>query len=225
MKTDSPSLKQLFEVAETNAKKRDDAKTINLALISKEDKKAEELGYGIFKLRKKNPSPFIQSNSENLYILISSEYLTDPEWNVASKIQVLCEMNTNAIIDPKTKQFMSVSKIADFLKRDRTSTSKIINELLRKRILYEIANAQEIREFKRPVTERPLFMNPELFYAGDRNQINAILSKICIQSDILEKKGIKLPWKVWYDSGAEFGKLITRKSYLEKIKEAKIKTP
>ena len=64
-------------------------------------------------------------------------------------------------------------------------------------------------------------MNPELYYAGNRNQVNSILSKICVKSDMLEKKGIKLSWKIWYESGEKFGKLITRHTYLKYLKKEK----
>lgn len=221
----SISLKRAFSEAENRAKARDDEKEIDLQVISAEDAKAEKLGYGIYKLRKVNAAPFVQSNVDNLQTLISIGYLTDPEWNITSKIQTLCELNTNAIINPQTKQIMNISEIAQFLRRDRAAVSKIITELLKKRILYEVANIQEIREHQRPVSERPLFINPELYYAGNRNQINAILCKLCLRSDIFEKNGIRLPWKVWYESGNRFGKLVTRHTYLsnvKRIKEAKI---
>jgi hypothetical protein len=222
MKEGKISLKRAFNKAEEKAKERDNAtRTINVRGITTEAEKAQKLGYGIYKLRKINAAPFVQSNANNLQFLISTGYLTDPEWNVSSKIQTLCELNTNAIIDPQTKQFMNVSEIAQFLKRDRVAVGKLLNALLRKGVLYEIVNSQEIREHGRPVTERPLYMNPELYYAGNRNQVNAILSKICISSDFLEKKGIKLSWKIWYESGEKFGKLITRHTYLKYLKKAK----
>lgn len=217
----SISLKRAFKEAEDKARARDDAKAIDLQGISAEDEKAEKLGYGIYKLRKANAAPFVQSNADNLQTLISTGYLTDPEWNITSKIQTLCELNTNAIINPQTKQLMNVSEIAQFLRRDRAAVSKIITELLKKRILYEVANIQEIREHQRPVSERPLYMNPELYYAGNRNQINAILSKLCLRSDVFEKDGIRLPWKVWYDSGDKFGRLVTRHTYLNNVKKGK----
>jgi|GEM_PF-1740504 len=215
------TFKRSFKMAEQKARERDNARAIDLNEITEETEKAQKLGYGIHRLRKVNPAPFVQANASNLQFLISSGYLTDPEWNVLSKIQTLCELNTNAIVEPETKQFMSISEIAQFLKRDKFAVSKLINALLRKGVLYEIVNAQEIREHGRPVTERPLYMNPELYYAGNRNQVNAILSKICMQSDLLEKKGMKLSWKIWYTSGEKFGRLVTRHTYQKYLKQAK----
>lgn len=214
-------LRRAFNKAEEKAKSRDNEMDIDIKGITDETEKARRLGYGIHKLKKINSAPFVQSNANNLQFLISTGYLTDPEWNVSSKIQTLCELNTNAIVNPETKQFMNVSEIAQFLRRDRVAVGKLLNALLKKGVLYEIVNAQEIREHGRPVTERPLYMNPELYYAGNRNQVNAILSKICVKSDMLEKKGIKLSWKIWYESGEKFGKLVTRHTYLKYLKQAK----
>ena len=125
-------LRRAFKKAEENAKARDDARTVNTKVITAEAEKAQKLGYGIHRLKKVNSAPFVQSNANNLQFLISSGYLADPEWNISSKIQTLCEINTNAIINPETKQFMSISEIAQFLKRDRVAVSKLINTLLKK---------------------------------------------------------------------------------------------
>ena len=141
-------LKRAFKEAEEKAKARDNARIINIQGIMAEAEKAQKLGYGIHKLKKINHAPFVQSNTDNLQFLISTGYLSDPEWNISSKIQTLCEINTNAIINPQTRQFMSISEIAQFLKRNRAAVSTIINELLEKGILYEIVNAQEIREHR-----------------------------------------------------------------------------
>lgn len=215
------TLKRSFKTAEQKARAKDQEQAIDLSEITTETEKARKLGYGIHRLKRVNSSPFVQANVSNLQFLIASRYLTDPEWNVLSKIQTLCELNTNSIVDPENKQFMSISEIALFLKKDRVATSKIVNTLLKKGVLYEIVNTQEIREHGRPVTERPLYMNPELYYAGNRNQVNAILSKICIQSDLLEKKEVKLSWKIWYTSGEKFGRLVTRHTYQKYLKQAK----
>ena len=54
-------------------------------------------------------------------------------------------------------------------------------------------------------------MNPEIIYAGDRNRINATLSKLVIEFDKLERKKVLLMWKLWIKNGEEFGRLYHQK--------------
>ncbi|MFS8580971.1 MAG: hypothetical protein LOD88_13225, partial [Novibacillus thermophilus] len=119
--------------------------------------------------------------------------------------------------------FMSVSEIAECLNCTREHVSKIINKLIEKGIVYEFANTDEIREFGRPVTERPLFVNPEIVFCGERNRINPTLARLAMRYDKLEKKGVLLEWKVWLHSGKEYGKLVKRKTFLKYKKEQKSK--
>ncbi|OZU89024.1 hypothetical protein CIL03_08380 [Virgibacillus indicus] len=86
---------------------------------------------------------------------------------------------------------------------------------MKKGMLFEFADIQEIKEFKRNVTQRPLFMNPEIIYAGDRNRINATLARLVMEFDKLERQKVYLEWKLWLKNGSEFGKLYRRKTYLQ----------
>ncbi len=100
----------------------------------------------------------------------------------------LVQFHSNAIINRETNEFMSVSEIARYLNRERSATSKTISQLLAKGMLFEFVNAQEIKAHKRNISQRPLFMNPEIIYAGDRNRINATLARLVMEFDILERK-------------------------------------
>ncbi|MFS0574961.1 helix-turn-helix domain-containing protein [Sporosarcina sp. 179-K 3D1 HS] len=208
-------MQNALEAAEKHARIRDGKNVVNLASVAQEEQKANEQGYGLYKLKDKNKALFVQAIQQNLDVLIRKEYLTNAELGFLFSLMPLVQLHSNGITDTETGQFMTVSDIAKYLKRDRTGISSMIQSLLEKGILLEIVDSQEIKEHKRSVTRRPIFMNPEIIYAGDRNRINATLSKLVIEFDKLERKKVLLMWKLWIKNGGEFGRLFTRKSYLE----------
>src|SRR5690625_7795831 len=92
---------------------------------------------------------------------------------------------------------MTINEIANKIKRDRAGVSRLISSMIEKGIIFEFVNARELKEFNRNVTSRTLFLNPELFYVGDRNKIDGKLATLVFENDILEKNNIKLDWKVY----------------------------
>ncbi|GAB3051209.1 hypothetical protein [Virgibacillus ainsalahensis] len=206
---------EAFKKATHHAKRRDLQSDIDLTTISQEEEKANEKGYGLFKLKQKNNAHFCQAIQENLDMVIKSKHLTNSEIGLLLSLMPLVQLHSNAIIERETNEFMSISKIARYLDRERTATSKIISRLLQKGMLFEFVNVQEIKEHKRSITQRPLFMNPEIIYSGDRNRINATLSRLVMEFDRLERKKVYLPWKLWLKNGSEFGRLYRRKTYLQ----------
>lgn len=187
----------------------------NLEIIDEIEKQADELGYVLVKKSSKNHSIFTQNISDNIEIIVRENYLTMNELGFLMSIQPLIEYQINAIMNKETNSFMTVSEIAQYLKRDRTGVSRTISSLLEKGILFEFVNVQEIKKFNRNVSSRTLFVNPELFYSGDRNKIDGTLATLVSEYDQLENNGIKLDWKVWRKSGRSFGRLYSRKRYLE----------
>lgn len=208
-------MQNALEAAEKHARLRDGEKLVDVAAVAIEEQKANGQGYALYKLKNKNKALFVQTIQENLDVLIRKEFLTNAELGFLFSLMPLVQLHSNGITDRETGQFMTVSEIAKYLKRDRTGISATIQSLLVKGILFELIDSQEIKEHKRSVTRRPLFMNPEIIYAGDRNRINATLSKLVIEFDKLEKKKVLLSWKLWIKNGEEFGRLYSRKSYLE----------
>src|SRR5699024_4878142 len=201
--------------AEHNAKTRDRQHDINLTAISEEEVKANEQGYGLYKLKQKNHAPFCQAIQENLDMVIRSKLLMNSEIGLLLSLMPLVQLHSNAIVDRETNEFMSIANIARYLDRERTSTSKLVSKLLKKGMLFEFANVEEIKKHKRSVSQRPLFMNPEVIYSGDRNRINATLSRLVMEFDRLERKKVYLPWKLWLKHNSEFGRLYRRKTYLQ----------
>ncbi|WP_067729910.1 helix-turn-helix domain-containing protein [Oceanobacillus damuensis] len=188
---------------------------VNLSSVSQEEKKANDQGYGLYKLRDKNKARFCQAIQENLSAIIKARHLTNSEIGVLLSLMPLVQLHSNAIIDHNNNHFLSISEIARYLGRERSATSKIITQLLNKGMLFEFADVQEIKQYRRNVTQRPLFMNPELIYAGDRNRINATLARLVMEFDKLERQKVYLEWKLWLKNGHEFGKLYRRRTYLD----------
>lgn len=223
----SKTLDQSLRKAEINAKKRDDKireeKFIDLEVVNRVEEKANNLGYGLYKKKDKNRANFTQIINDNWDIIIRKNYLTNSELSFLISVQSLVEFNVNAIANRETGQFMTISEIARYLNKDRSGVSTTIQSLIKKGILFEFVNVDEIIEFNRSVTSRAIFMNPELFYAGDRNKIDGTLTMLVNKYDKLEKNKILLRWKVWRRAGEQFGKLYSRKTYLKLKKEAKNK--
>ena len=216
------TLKEVVKRADKKVRERDrkveEENYINLELVNEIEEKANKLGYGLYKIKDINHASFTQTINDNWDIIIRNNYLTSSELAFVMSIQSLIEFNSNAIVERETGRFMTVSDIAKYLKRNRSGVSQIIQSLISKGILFEFVNVDEIREFNRSVTARTLFMNPELFYAGDRNRIDSTLSLLVSEYDKLEKNGILLEWKVWKKPNKQYGKLYKRKTYLEEKK-------
>lgn len=219
----STTLKKKMDEAELKAKQRDEQileeNYIDLEAVNQVEEKANSLGYGLYKKRDKNYANFTQTINDNWDIVVRSNHLTASELTFLISIQSLIEFNVNAIADRETGQFMTISEIARYLNRNRSGVSTIIQSLIKKGILFEFVNVDEILEFNRNVSSRALFVNPELFYAGDRNKIDGTLTMLVSKYDKLEKNNILLEWKVWRKPGASFGKLYRRKTYLKMKKE------
>lgn len=212
-------LKKNLCKAEIKAKERDEKineqNLIDLETVNEIEEKANKLGYGLYKKKDKNSASFTQTINDNWDIIVRSKYLTGGEMTFLISIQSLIEFNTNAIADRETGQFMNISEIAKYLNKNRSGVSSTIQTLLNKGILFEFVNADELLEYNRNVTSRAIFVNPELFYAGDRNKIDGTLTMLVSKYDKLERNGILLEWKVWKKPGASHGRLYNRKTYLK----------
>ncbi|MEN1969707.1 helix-turn-helix domain-containing protein [Lentibacillus sp. N15] len=212
-------LQKRMQQAESNARKRDESiqqeTLIDLNVVNQVEEKANSLGYGLYKKKDKNNANFTQTINDNWDIVIRKKYLTASELTFLVSVQSLIEFNVNAISDRNSGQFMTISEIAKYLGKERSGVSKTIQSLIKKGILFEFVNVDEILEHNRNVSTRALFVNPELFYAGDKNKIDGALTMLVSKYDKLEKNNILLDWKVWKKAGETFGKLYQRKTYLK----------
>lgn len=218
------TLRKRLEIAEKNARIRDIKNSkemeINLSIVAEQEQKANALGYGLYKIKKTNQIPFIQQLDKNTNVLLKHGYITISDLGFLSAIASYIEICTNAIINPDTKQFLNLSELACLLNQRRETVSRRVNKLIEKGIIFELVSTKEFNMHKRIVSDRPLFVNPEIFYRGYKNKISPMLCDMVIKFDRIEKDNIHLSYKVWHDSSDKFGKLYSRKTYMKKIKKA-----
>lgn len=215
-------LKQSLQQAELKAKKRVE---IDLSTVNAEEAKANEQGFMIVRQRQRtvNQTRFSQTIDQNIAYLCQEQYLTSAEFSFIFTLAPMLKMNVNAIVDPVSGQYCSVSEIASFLKRSRQKTSEMISALIEKGIMYEFANVHELKIYGRHVTRRPFFLNPEILCCGDKNRLQSGIIQLMIHSNILEKVGVKLPIKAVVEPHGQYGKLVKRKKFLEMQKKQKSK--
>lgn len=201
----------------------------NIAVVDAEEAKANATKHTIVKLRDKNKAAFTQLVNDNFIYLIQKSYLTRAEESMILRLMPFVELNSNALtMIQKTDggfelvrgKFPKIKELAEFLSADLSTTSKTINQLIRKGILYEIVDTETLKKHGRAIEERPIYFNPEIIVAADKNQINLTLCRIHWANDRLEKTNIKLPWKIWYAPGAKYGRLYRRKTWLQKKKNS-----
>lgn len=168
-----------------------------------------------------NKTPFVQVISENIEILVKHQYLTHSELGFLMALTPFITIQSNSLKSVETNEYLTVSEIARIVGKSRQNTSKTIQELIEKGIIYEIVSALEIKKHHRSVTTRPLYVNPEILYKGDKNQIDPMLCELINEYDYIEKNGIKLSWKVSFDGERKFGKIVSRKTFLEKKRKKK----
>lgn len=211
------ALQQSFLDAERNARKRDMERKIDIDSLSRELKKASEQNMKIVHVTPRNPAGFVQVIAENLNYIIESEYLSTSELAFLMSIMGRTEMHSNAVVDSDGR-YMTITALAESTKYSVRQARSLISSLLEKGVIYEFVDAQQLKRHGRVVEERPLYLNPEIIFCGDRNRINATLCRLVINADPLERRKILLPWKLWMDPGAEYGRLYRRKTWLKKRK-------
>lgn len=207
--------------SELASRKRDFANEINIDSLSRQMSTIQESGLRVIPLESKNKAQFAQIITPNMRHLVKMQYLTTAEQSFLTAISGYIEMHSNAIVsfeNDKLGQYLKVVDIANLLNYSERQSSRLINALINKGIIYECVDSLTIRKYGRVVEERPLFLNPEIIFCGNRNRINATLCRLIINTDHLERKGAKLPWKLWIEPGYECGKLYRRDTWLRKKK-------
>ena len=217
------ALNQALWGAEARARERDLRAEINIDLVANELRKADEAGLRLIRERQKSPVPFVQVIEDNLNYIVESEYLSTSELAFLMCVMGRAEMHSNAIVNADGR-YMTISALAESTKYSVRQARSLISSLIEKGIIFEFIDGNQLQQVKRHgrvIEERPLYLNPELIFKGDRNRINATLCRLVMNADPLERRKILLPWKMWLEPGAEYGRLLRRKTWLKKRKEEK----
>lgn len=143
------------------------------------------------------------------------------------QLSLLAEPNTNAILAPpikgykKGRGYATISSLAAYLRVNRTSMIDYMNDLSAQGLIhpyYTDENLQQLINTGSLRSERVYFINAELIYTGYQDEIPAAVCLITTQRDLLEKKRILLPYKIYYSTGADYGSFYSRKVWLQKTK-------
>jgi len=213
--------------ADKNARARDIKNQIDVGTLQRELNKVREHGYKLVEFQDKNRAQFAQVIAPNMRYLIKRNYLATSEMAFLFSISGYVEMHSNAIVsydDNKHGQYLKVTDIARLFNYSERQARRLVNSLINKSVIYEYVDTLTIRKYGRVVQERPLFLNPEIIFCGDRNRVNATLCRLVINADHLEKGGIKLPWKLWLEKGCKYGRLYRRDTWMKKKQESRNKT-
>jgi len=167
--------------------------------------------------------------TDNLAYLFERNYFTNTEAAFLNMVSCMLEPDLNGIVEYEflgdhfvcTGKFLSITKIAKVVRWSRSTVSKVVNSLVRKGVLYEgiVSDSRSARM----THARPLYMNPEILFAGDVFHMNPAACYMVMARDILEQNGLKLLWKVWVRPDAKWGRLYRRSTYVRlrrKVRDA-----
>lgn len=212
-------MRRQLEVAEQRARQRESERRVDLSEVARQEQKANQMGYGLYKIKKKNKTPFVQMFHENIDILIKEKYMTMNELGFLSALSPFIAMGSNAVKHPETDHFMTITEIASVLGFQRETLSRTVKKMIDKGLMYEIVSAREIKLYKRNVNARPLFVNPEIMYKGNKDEIDPMLCDMVMEYDYIEKSKTLLEWKVWHSHNQKTGKILSRSTYLKNKRE------
>lgn len=197
----SITLKESLSKAEKNAKQRDvQSKKIlseqELQLANELLEKAQSRNMILIPEKKvKNRTRFVQLLQRNIEYLRQHNYLTSEEKVFLFDIQPFVGLNSNAIVnDPAKKEGVpvNISQLSKILARSRAMTSKVVNNLVDKGIICKAESGIEGNNTR----TYSLFLNPHIFFCGDKDSVNETLKTMFIKS--MNKKVLKnLPDKLF----------------------------
>lgn len=184
----------LFKNAEAKARSREleSQKVLTdeeIEIANELQSKAQSRGMVLIPERKhKNKARFVQLLQSNLDYLRQHNYFTSEEKVFLFDIQPLVGLHSNAIVDdPKKKNPMplNVSQLSKALGRSRTTTSKVVNNLVDKGIIAKAESGVEGSNAR----AYALFVNPHILFAGDKDSINETLKAMFTKA--MRKKILK----------------------------------
>ncbi|HEO8422725.1 MULTISPECIES: MarR family transcriptional regulator [Bacillales] len=117
---------------------------------------------------------FAQNLQENVGFLNKNKYLTGREKIFLNDITPYIAFSSNCIVlDIKVKNPIpaNITEIANIIESDRSNTSKVINSLVKKGILFKGESGIEGNNAK----AYAIFVNPHVIYAGDKDHVNEAL--------------------------------------------------
>lgn len=193
--------KKNFEQAEKNARKRDfenekekfkqgyrgvDQEEANNAMKTL----SKATGKEVFIVTKRSPQSkvrFVQLIQDNWNYALETGFFTDEEMLFLMRIQRFLQFKSNCIVDDlhsRSAVPMSQKQIAERLKTDKSKVSRIVNKLVDKGVIVK-ANGHKAEGVN--ARTYALFINPNIIYSGDRDNIETTLKALFINAKPLFK--------------------------------------
>ncbi|EJQ19210.1 MULTISPECIES: helix-turn-helix domain-containing protein [Bacillus cereus group] len=195
-------LTHILELAEKNARNKDleieneKFKQDHNEISRDELEKAMEImakatGKELYIGTKKSPQSkvrFVQLIQDNWNYALETEYLTDEEMLFLIRIQRFLQFKSNCIVDDihsRNAIPMSQTQIAERLGTSKPKVSRILKQLERKGIVVKaVSRRLEGSRFR----TNAIFINPNIMFSGDRDNIEITLKALFINSKPLLKK-------------------------------------
>ncbi|EJQ72232.1 hypothetical protein KQ3_06042 [Bacillus cereus B5-2] len=192
---------QALEHAERNAKKRDleivneQFKQDHNEVSKTELEKAMEImtkatGKELYIGTKKSPQSkvrFVQLIQDNWNYALETGYFTDEEMLFLIRIQRFLQFKSNCIVDDihsRSAVPMTQTKIAERLGTSKPKVSRVLKQLQEKGVVVK-AVGQEIEGNN--ARTNAIFINPNIMFSGERDNIEVTLKALFIKSKSLLK--------------------------------------
>ncbi|KXY40013.1 hypothetical protein AT268_28060 [Bacillus cereus] len=131
---------------------------------------------------------FAQFIQDNWDYALENAFFTDEEMLFLLRIQRFLQFKSNCIVNDihsRNALPMSQKQIADRLKTDKSKISRIVNSLVQKGVIVK-ANGHKPEGVK--ARTYALFINPNIIYSGERDNVETTLKALFINSKSLFKK-------------------------------------
>ncbi|MED4079121.1 helix-turn-helix domain-containing protein [Lysinibacillus fusiformis] len=151
---------------------------------------AKATGKELYIGTKKSPQSkvrFVQLIQDNWDYALEIGYFTDEEILFLIRIQRFLQFKSNCIVDnihSRSAVPMSQKQISEKLKTDKSKVSRIVNKLVDKGVIVK-ANGHKAEGVN--ARTYALFINPNIIYSGDRDNIETTLKALFMNSKSLFK--------------------------------------
>ena len=186
-------VKNIAEKAEQKARQREsEQKKVltdeELKQANDLQSKASERGMKLVPERRvKNRDKFTQFIQDNWNYILETNYLTDEEILFLVRIQRFMQFKSNCLVDDihsKSPIPLSQKQVAERLKTDKSKVSRLVNSLADKGVIVK-AKGHKIKGNN--VRTHALFINPNIIYSGERDNIETTLKTLFANSKSLLK--------------------------------------
>lgn len=147
-------------------------------------------GKEVFIATKRSPQSkvrFVQLIQDNWNYALETGFFTDEEMLFLMRIQRFLQFKSNCIVDDihsRSAVPMTQKQVAEQLKTDKSKVSRLVNRLVDKGV---IVKAQGQKVEGNNARTYALFINPNIIYSGERDNVETTLKALFINAKPLLK--------------------------------------